>query len=357
MKKYLDIFIDDPIDEKKFKELQGLLATYSSDNGIDFISGMSGGRDSIYQVFLLSQILEKSVLCFSWANDFVSLDARNALFSTVSKLRKIQLLTFSLSQDVYGTYFSSMHKVFKRFCFCAHTMLLKAIPYAIENAIPFICVGYSPDQINGKSGYFYGTKEDRIKRIREYITAYRAMVLYAVNLSFPSMLNEVDKQLFGSVLKYIEKLEDYDYVPGMLMLAEYMPWKYSTVQRVVYDLYDLKKEGRNSLHSNCIYEPIRGYVEYIMKRPFLEKEADYIIRNGGLTAHEGSEALRQLNVTNNEPSSLNDFLTLTNMSKDEFYKTLETKMPEQSIHLLSDFLNSMIKLQGYEIKKSISVIE
>lgn len=352
----LDLFANNPIDDEKLVSLKALFAENTSKSGIDVISGMSGGRDSIYQAFLLTQVLDKNVLSFTWGNDFLTEDARNAIFKSISTFRKMQMHIFSISQDVYSLYFKSMHSVFKRFCLCAHTMMLKAFPYACNYDIPFICVGYSPDQIDGKSGYSYGTRDERIKRICEYIIAYRKMVLYAVKITEPTMVNRVDSELFYQALNMLDNIESYRVIPGMLMLAEYMPWDYKMVEKVVYDTYALKSEGKNCLHSNCLYEPVRGYVEAIMKRPFLQNEAKYIVGKGGLSQNEAELALKQINLINKEPQVLSQFLNMIKMDKNDFYGKLYRPMDEKSVDLLSNFLDSMVKLQGYTITKPIKVV-
>ncbi|MBW2660882.1 MAG: hypothetical protein JRD93_02575 [Deltaproteobacteria bacterium] len=329
-------------------EIETLLAE-NKGRRIDVLAAVSGGFDSLYQLHLLKRELNAQVKAFTWDHYHSYITVIKRIRRMIIDLEVIEWTTVGLRFDVSSKLMKSFFCTVKRFCICPHFMLLRALPLAISEEIPLIAIGYSPDQNERKGCYQLPEKNRRLENLIEWSKSFKALVLYCLERVFPDESNELADYLFHPLTKAIEYLKlKGGTAPAILQLSPYFPW--SEKRSVLAKHYGWAKSEKIKLHNNCLFEPVRGYMEYIMDRPFLIEEANFLIRSGELTKEEAREGLARMNVASNQPKVLGEYLRYANMSMKDFHRELEQPMTDEATDLLYNYLKKLFAFQGFDEK-------
>ena len=298
---------------KKREELEKVLAR-NKGGKIDVISALSGGKDSLYQLYLLSKELKLRTRAFTWDHYHAYPAAINSAKQAITDLGNVDWITtgfdFESSSKLLASYFMEV----KRFCICPHFMMLRALPMAIDEEIPFIAIGYSKNQNERKGEYKFPDHDKRAENLKSWANSFRELTRYCLAKTFPKDEERITENLFGSINRSLEDIDRKEVVPGILQLSNFFPWERKDIENVVYERFGWKKSGRASLHSNCLFEPIRGYLEHTFGRPFLKDEANYLVRNEEMTKDEARRSLNMMGCSSKEPAVLDYFLKYANLS-------------------------------------------
>lgn len=333
--------------DEGIKELKKI---FNENKGVKFdvIMGLSGGKDSLYLLYLLSKVLNVRTKAYTWNHYHAKRGAITSAENAVKDLGNVEWQSFSYKSDASRKVMKAYFKELKRFCLCPHFMMLRALPTALDEGIPFICIGYSPDQNSRKGAYNIPvTRENRIRILTQYIHSFREVTEYALRKSFPQDADHIVSYYFDPIMERLDRIESYKIIPSMLTLSHFIPWEYNEIERIIYEEYRWKYGGKRELHSNCIYEPIRGHLEFMLKRPFLEEEASFLVKKGNLNEEEAKIALEKMGVGEKEPPTLKHFTEHIYSTPEEYYKIIDTPMEPEAEIYLRGFIQNLFVFQGY----------
>jgi hypothetical protein len=335
------------ISQKKRSELEHILR---ANRGVhtDVIAGLSGGKDSLYQLHLLSHELGLRTKAVTWDHYHAYPSAIKSAARAVKDLKNIEWITIGYRYDACSKLINAYFREVKRFCICPHFMMLRALPMAIDEKIPFIAIAYSPDQNARKGTYRFPDPLKRVKNLISYAHAFKNLTAYCLQQHFPEEAGEITAYLFQPLMERLDAAAESGTAPTILQLSQFYPWNLKTMNTLIYEQYGWKKQGQKKLHSNCLFEPIRGYMEYKLGRPFLKDEADFLVQQGEITEEEAKEALNAMNYSSKTPNTLRHFCEYINLPEEEFHTTLEIPMKREAEFLLSDFIRSLFAFQGFQ---------
>lgn len=333
--------------QTKRSELEHILRT---NKGVhtDVIAGLSGGKDSLYQLYLLSHDLGLKTKAFTWDHYHAYPAAIKCAAKAVKDLKNIEWVSIGYRYDATTKLISSYFREVKRFCICPHFMMLRALPIAIDEKIPFIAIAYSPDQNARKGNYQFPDPPTRVKNLVSWAHAFKDLTSYCLQKNFPDEGREIIEYLFQPLMDRLDDVIKAGTAPAILQLSQFLPWNIKTMDKIIYDHYEWKKENQKKLHNNCFFEPIRGYMEYKLGRPFLKEEARFLVQRNEITEEEAEKALRDMNYSNEKPRTLKIFCEYINLSEEDFQTFMEAPMTEDAERLLINFIRSLFAFQGFE---------
>jgi hypothetical protein len=336
---------DDSSWAEKRKDLERILEE-NPGRTADVLVGMSGGKDSLYMLHMLHDEMQIKVKAFTWDHYHANPAAINSIRKAVMSLQDIEWISYGFRSDVSQALLSSYLQEVKRFCICPHFMLLRAAPMAIDEGIPFISIGYSPNQNSRKGAYSLPDPEERKRRFGAWADAFYDLTKHCLSSTFPDKAEEYLDYLFEPLFARIQTGSAQP--PAILQPSHFLPWKTEDIIETIYTKHAWKKTQQNSLHSNCLFEPIRGYLEYKFGRPFLVDEAEFLVQKGEMTAEQAASALRKMNYCGEEPRILGTFLDYAKLTADEFRATLDAPMSDSAAQKLERFVSALFELQGYQ---------
>lgn len=322
---------------------------------IDVITGLSGGKDSLYLMYALTKQLHLRVKAFTWDHFHCMPEAMSSAQKAVISMGNVDWETFSFTYNASSKVKSALFKEVKRFCICPHFMMLRAIPRAIDENIPFLAIGYSPDQNDRKGGYKFADRETRLMNLINYVQSFYNLIEYCLKENYPDEADEILHQLFDPINSRLPLLKTKEIIPSILILSQYIPWDYKDIERIVYEEFKWKTAGKTKLHSNCFFEPIRGHMEYLLDRPFLQEEAAFLVKQGSMTEQEAEAALKYMNVCDDEPKVLEKFIDHIGITKDNYYNYIKSPMKEEAERLIKEFVMQIYTFQGFD-PKGVNVI-
>jgi hypothetical protein len=331
------------------KDIKRLLAEELSDYNTHCLAALSGGKDSVYQLHLLNKELGLSTVAFTWDHFHHHPAAINLARQTVMQLGNVEWVSFAFQQRWIRMVLYSFLKCMKNNCMCPQFMMLRALPYALEHRIPMIAIGYSPDQNYKKGEYKIPQKEERFGVMLEWVNSFKALIKLTVGLNFPNEVDACVDYLFTPVQKAIDSTKQNKVYPFILQTSEFFPWDRNAIENAIADYGWKPSENGPKLHTNCFYQPMRGYIEFKRNRLFIQSEIDYHKKKGDYTAQELDEEKKMWNYNDQVPACLNSYLDFLGMSYDDFNATLNDSSNDSVKDAFTRFRKALLSFQGWDV--------
>jgi len=263
----------------------------------DCLVGLSGGKDSIYLLYVLSKQYGLKVLAYTCDNGFMSRVAYDNIRYTVSKLN-VDHIFFKPRFDIYKKIFSYMIVHFNKgiarticpICSSIYGGVAKKI--AIQMNIPLIAFGWSPEQDNPSY---------RVARSRFFQDSYMPKVL------FYEIFDDEDRKFFWDLYRYQVRRMIPNIVASFLVrkcprslfrfmmekyplvLTPYKVWGYNPKRNAeeIIKLGLIPKGNENSLATNCLMIFLMWYLDFkkLGYSPFVFEYSSYV-REGKLDRQE-----------------------------------------------------------------------
>lgn len=332
----------------KQRALNRLLKEETAESDTDCLAALSGGKDSVYQLHVLVEELGLRTVACTWDHYHHRPTAFRLARQVVKQLGEVEWICWALEHRWIRIVLYSFLMDIKNNCMCPHFMLLRALPYVLQRRIPVIAIGYSPDQNYRKGKYRIPAHDERRSIVKEWIDAFETLVKLSVARHFPGQVQDCVDYLFGPVRRAVASADQAATFPFILQLSEFVPWDRQTVETTIAVYGWDPSLSRAILHTNCMYQAVRGYIEFARDRQFIRSELEYGLMRGEISDDEANEELRHWNYRDEYPSSLNSYLQYLGMSEREFDKALSSEGPPEVVAAFGRFLRAIYRIQGWD---------
>ncbi|MCI9175177.1 MAG: N-acetyl sugar amidotransferase [Lachnospiraceae bacterium] len=316
--------------KEREKELKSILeeAKEKAGNNYDCILPISGGKDSFYQAHVLCKVYGMKPLAVTFSHNWYS----ETGYYNLQRCLEV----FDLDHMMFTPNRKLVNKIAKRSlgmigdtCWTCHAGI-GAFPLQIacKFNIPLLIFGESIAESSGRASYF-----DPVRKYdREYFTKVSAKV------EPKDMICEylTDKDLYPFQVPSIEECEAAG-VHG-IHLGDFIFWDEERQTEFVRDEYGWKEtdiEGayKGYKSAECVMAGMHDFTCYL-KRGYGRStfQACVDIRKGLLTREQGFELASRYDTE--IPESLEYYLEITGMSKDDFYNIMRECRHEKIVEEL-----------------------
>jgi N-acetyl sugar amidotransferase len=311
------------------RQLRELLTEHKakSGNNYDCIVPISGGKDSTFQLHVLTKIYEMRPLAVTFSHNWFSETGKRNLENAIEK--------FSVDHIMYTPNRGLVNKLARESlgqigdsCWHCHAGV-GAFPLqiAVRFNIPLLIWGESVAESSGRASYFNPVR----KFDREYFLKVSAKVPPDAMVGKDITAKDVNPFQLPSV-------EDCERV-GLhgIHLGDFLFWDDERQTEFVRDEYgweecDIEGTYKHYKSAECVMPGVHDYTKFL-KRGFGRgtDHASLDVRTGLLTREEGFELAKAHDVV--RPKALDHYLKLTGMTEEEFMETMQRHRHAKLRHL------------------------
>ena len=305
--------------KKKRKELEDLVDAYRGKYDYDCIVPFSGGKDSVWTLYYLVTELKVKPLVVRFDHGFLRPKLNE---NTTRVLRELgcDFLTFTPNWKVVQKLMLQSFLEKGDFCWHCHTGIFSyPMHIAIKYNVPLIFWGEPSAEYTSYYNYNEIEEVDE-KRFNRFVNLGMNAVDMAVRLGG----NLDERDFIPYTYPKLKDLRKLNY--RSVCLGSYIPWDVKKNTQIIMD--ELGWEGvsvenvpgeYNYEKIECYMQGVRDYIKYI-KRGYTRPThlASIDIRHGRLDREKGEVMVSAYE--GKEPPSLEIFLELTGLTKEEFYE-------------------------------------
>ena len=119
----------------------------------------TGGKDSTYLLYYLSEIKKLRVLALTWEIPYASDSALKSLENAKKKLDKVEFVTRSICAEDMRTIYKKLYELNGNTCACPSLAYVMFYPLLVEEKVPYFVAGNEPAQL---LGLFYNRMAPKI---------------------------------------------------------------------------------------------------------------------------------------------------------------------------------------------------
>ena len=302
--------------EKEFRKLLEEYKRKAGDN-YDCVVGISGGKDSTFQLHVLTKVYGMNPLAVTFSHNWYSETGLKNLKNAIEKFN-VDHMMFTPRRDVVNKLAKKSLSAIGDACWHCHAGVgAFVVQTAVRYNIPLIVWGESTAHASGRSTHYEKTKYSP-----EYIYG-------SVKVPTPQMVGD------GLTLKELQpylypSLEDYNRVGIVgIFLSDYIFWDDEKQTEFVRDVYGWQEDDVEGTYKGyksveCKMAGVHDYAKFI-KRGFGRgtDHASQDVRAGLLTREEGFELAKKYDTE--RPPGLDYYLKITGITEEEFVNTLKSK--------------------------------
>lgn len=305
------------------KELGEIIEQYRGKYDYDCIVPFSGGKDSVWTLYYLMKEFKIKPLVVRFDHGFLR---PNLNENTIKVLRNLgaDFHTFTPNWKVVQKLMLQSFLEKGDFCWHCHTGIFSyPMHVALRYNVPLILWGEPSSEY---TSYYSYEEEEEVdeKRFNRYVNLGINAIDMAVRLG--GTIDERDFKPYSyPPLKELRKLQYRS-----ICLGTYIPWDVKRQSKIIQDelgwqgdLVENVPGQYNYEKIECYMQGVRDYIKYI-KRGYTRPThlASIDIRNDRMTREEGLALIEQFE--GKEPPSLEIFLELVGLTKEEFYEISES---------------------------------
>jgi 3'-phosphoadenosine 5'-phosphosulfate sulfotransferase (PAPS reductase)/FAD synthetase len=320
--------------EKRRGDLRAIIESFDGKGKrYDFLVPMTGGKDSTYVLYYLTQVLGRSrVLTFTWDHLF----HRRASWTNMENAVRAAGVDFYvfriLDEDTTRAVHRGFFRIFGHPCVSCF-MLRDAIIMneAIHNEIPLIVTGANTGQARRRGTYDHPGARSPVREAKERMGTISSFLRKAVNLEMPNRSKEIEAKTLGGVLKAMNQ-RDFSW-PHYVDLGAFVDWyreDEGALLKVLGDTLHFQKASHTITHTSCWLERIRGYLEINLERLIIPRyavEISSLVRDGVLTREEALLEFEKFGMTGSLPEETQDYLREVGLTMEEFKGRLKMPLP------------------------------
>ena len=301
------------------KKLRAILdeAKAKAGNNYDCIIPISGGKDSAFQIYVLTQIYGMKPLAVTFSQNWQSETGWYNLQNVLQQFN-VDHMMFTPNRDLVNRLARRSLDAIGDACWHCHAGV-GAFPLhiAAKFKIPLLIWGESIAEASGRASYDCPVR----KFDRDYFTKVSAKL--SANEMVCDYLSE--KDLYPFELPSYEEIEETG-VFG-IHLGDYIFWDDERQTEFMINHYGWKETEMENAYkgyksTECVMSGIHDFTCYLKRgygRATFQASTD--IRNGLLTREEGFEIARKHDTE--RPEALDYYLKITGMSEEEFFETMK----------------------------------
>ena len=304
--------------KEREKQLREIFQNYKNKagNNYDCIIGISGGKDSTFQLYLLTQIYGMNPLAVTFNHTWYNETGIQNIQNAIEKFN-VDHLMFTPAKDLVNKLSKKSLSVIGDICWHCHAGIgSTVVNTAIRYKIPLIVWGESTAHASGRASHFQPVTfdQDYFLKVSSKITAEKM----------------IDKNISSQELRPFSSpsKEEYDKA-GLkgIFLSDYIFWDDERQMEFVRDVWGWKEHDAEGTYkayksSGCDMVGLHDYTKFI-KRGFgrATDHASQDVRAGLLTREEGFELAKKFDTQ--IPKVLDKYLKNTGITKNEFYDILK----------------------------------
>lgn len=297
------------------------LAKARAGNNYDCIVPISGGKDSTFQLHVLTKVYNMKPLAVTFNHNWYS---ETGWYNLTNSLE-----TFGVDHVMFTPNRSLVNRIAKRSlwgigdaCWHCHTGVASfPLKMAVAYKIPLVIWGESVAESSGRASY--KNKDSNYKFDPEYFTKVSTK-LTAEEMTDRELSLKDLCSFKAPALSECKKIG-----LKLLHLGDYIFWDEERQTEFIRDTYGWREteiEGTYKRYKSaeCIMPGVHDFTNYL-KRGYgrASFHAGMDVRNGLLTREEAFDLINKYDAI--RPEALDYFLEITGMTEAEFYKVMETK--------------------------------
>jgi N-acetyl sugar amidotransferase len=310
--------------EERQHKLRKLLDQYRArDNGYDCIVPISGGKDSAFQLHVLTRIYGMKPLAVTFSHNWYTETGRYNLQNILDRTN-VDHIMFSPNRDLVNRL--ARQSAFKIGDACWHChMGIEAFPLqvAVKWRIPLLIFGESPAEHSGRATYL-----DNPEFAHDFFLQHSAKVrpdqMVCDSIS--------SRDVFPFQPPSLQELEGIGV--RRIFLGDYMFWDAERQTEFVIKEYAWKEDDVEGTYKRyksveCRMPGVHDYAKFL-KRGFGRGTdfANQDVRAGLLTREEGFELARRYD--SQRPAALDYYLQITGLTEAEFEMAIKNLRPEKA---------------------------
>jgi len=304
------------------KELRRILEYYKSKSGnnYDCIIPISGGKDSTFQLHVLTKVYNVKPLAVTFNHNWLSETGRYNLWNTLEKMNVDHIMFTPNRKLVNKLARKSLYKIGDACWHCHAGIPAFTLQVAVKFNIPLIIWGESIAEFGSKASY-----KDRVKFDEYYYLKVSSKV--PPEEMVDDDLNITMKDLCPFQIPSKEELKKVGVVG--IHLGDYIFWDTEKQVEFIKREYGWREDDVEGTYKKyksveCIMAGVHDYAKFI-KRGFgrTTDHATIDVRAGLLTREEGFELIKKYD--SKRPKALDYYLEITGLTEDEFEKILKSQ--------------------------------
>lgn len=132
---------------------------HSKKSRFDVAVFYTGGKDSTYLLYYLSEVKKLRVLALTWEIPYASDSALKSLENAKKKLDKVEFVTRSVCAEDMRTIYGKLYELNGNTCACPSLAYVMFYPLLVEEKVPYFVAGNEPAQL---LGLFYNRMAPKI---------------------------------------------------------------------------------------------------------------------------------------------------------------------------------------------------
>jgi predicted PP-loop superfamily ATPase len=289
------------VKDERRKNLENILKKVRAKNRpYDVLVPISGGKDSIYVLYLCRSKYNLKCLAVTWDNGFLSDHARQNIAKACDELC-VDHIYYGINKDLL----MKLYRLFfiKTGFFCP--VCLTGMSVAVMRAQTAFKI---PLRISGTS-----------RRTEEHVSPL--FFLQGDSSFMENVLEGETIKTDASIL--LEPLGLFS-SPPRLKLPDYIDWNYDEIYKTIKSKLGWKSHEEMAEHTDCKVDNIVNYVRY-MKFPTLVPDMlrfSKLVTAGQMSREEAEDRVSEIKAKMQEPENLDWFLKTLKITKEEFDNVL-----------------------------------
>lgn len=302
------------------KQLKKILddSKKKSGNNYDCIVGISGGKDSFFQLHVLTKIYKMNPLAVTFFHNWYNETGKENLLNSIETFNVDHLMFTPKRNTINKLAKKSLYEIGDACWHCHAGVGNFVLQTAIRYKIPLIIWGESTSEESGKATYEKPKKFDRL-----YFLKTSAKKKSAEMVGDGIEMKDLNAYHIPS------KKECDDVGINGIHLGDYMFWDDERQTEFISETYGWKEadvEGtyKGYKSNGCVMTGVHDYMKLI-KRGF-GRTTDHVsrdIRTGLLTREEGFELIKKYETSSSYQKGLEYYLKITGLTEQEVIEALK----------------------------------
>jgi len=313
------------------KELRKILDGYKAlNNDYDCIIPISGGKDSTFQLHVLTKIYGMKALAVTFSHTWFSETGKYNLENCLEKF-DVDHIMFSPSRKLVNKLArQSLFKIGDACWHCHSGVGAFPMQIAVKYKIPLLIWGESIAETSGRASY-----QNPVRKFdRDYFTKVSAKV-------YPEAMVNEDISLRDMAPFRLPSIEDIEAVGvSGIHLGDFIFWDDERQMEFVRDMYDWREDKVEGTYKGyksveCKMAGVHDHTKFL-KRGFGRgtDHASVDVRAGLLTREEAFELAKKHDTE--RPDALDWYLEITGFSDDEFHEVMKQHRDALGMAMLTE---------------------